>query len=119
MRILKSRLSVLSVAVWIATLVAAAAQQPTFKRTELQRGDLAIAGREAVQALAEFPAGVQSGRHSHPGEELAYVLEGTVPARAPQPLLFQQSMQFIDRDGRTIRYETVYSHGYPTPRRAR
>ena len=54
------------------------AQQPTFKRTEVQRGDLTAAGREAVMAVAEIPAGVQSGRHTHPGEEIGYVLEGPV-----------------------------------------
>jgi quercetin dioxygenase-like cupin family protein len=54
------------------------AQQATFKRTELQRGDLSISGREAVQTLAEIPKGVASGRHTHPGEEVGYILEGTV-----------------------------------------
>jgi quercetin dioxygenase-like cupin family protein len=58
--------------------VAAAAQAPTFKRTEVQRGDLAIPGKEVVQAVAEIPAGVSAGRHTHPGEEVGYVLEGTV-----------------------------------------
>jgi len=54
------------------------AQQPQFKRTELQRGDLSMQGREAVQAIAEInPAGAV-GRHTHPGEEIGYVLEGTV-----------------------------------------
>jgi quercetin dioxygenase-like cupin family protein len=68
----------------------AAAQQPTFRRTELQRGDLSAAGREAVMAVAEIPGGVQSGRHTHPGEEIGYVLEGTVvvemDGRAPRTL---------------------------------
>jgi len=54
------------------------AQQPAFKRTEVQRGDLSAAGREAVMAVAEIPAGVQAGRHTHPGEEVGYVLEGPV-----------------------------------------
>jgi quercetin dioxygenase-like cupin family protein len=55
------------------------AQQPQFKRTELQRGDVAgVAGREVVQAMAEIPAGVAAGRHTHPGEEFGYVVDGTV-----------------------------------------
>ena len=63
----------------LATLVAlSGAQQATFKRTELQRGDLSAAGREAVMAVAEIPGGVQSGRHTHPGEEIGYILEGSV-----------------------------------------
>jgi quercetin dioxygenase-like cupin family protein len=62
----------------VSITVAAAAQQPTFKRTEVQRGDLSVAGKEVVQAIAEIPAGVSAGRHTHPGEEVGYVLEGTL-----------------------------------------
>ena len=58
--------------------VAAAAQKPAFTRTEVQRGDLSAQGKEVVQAVADIPAGVSAGRHTHPGEEVAYVLEGTV-----------------------------------------
>jgi quercetin dioxygenase-like cupin family protein len=54
------------------------AQQSGFKRTVLQQGDLSIAGREAVTAVAEFQAGATVGRHTHPGEEIGYVLEGTI-----------------------------------------
>jgi quercetin dioxygenase-like cupin family protein len=61
-----------------AITVAAAAQQPAFKRTEVQRGDLSVPGKEVVQAIAEIPAGVAAGRHTHPGEEIGYVLEGAV-----------------------------------------
>jgi quercetin dioxygenase-like cupin family protein len=44
----------------------------------VQRGDLSVSGKEVVQAVADIPAGVSAGRHTHPGEEVAYVLEGTV-----------------------------------------
>ncbi len=54
------------------------AQQVGFNRVMLQDQDLSIAGRHVVQARAEFQPGVASGRHTHPGEELAYVLEGQV-----------------------------------------
>ncbi len=54
------------------------AQQAAFKRTILQRGDLVTPGREAVMAQAEIPAGVRVGRHTHPGEEVGYVMEGTL-----------------------------------------
>ena len=54
------------------------AQQPAFKRTVLQRGDLSAPGREGVTALAEIPAGAAVGKHTHPGEEMAYVLEGSL-----------------------------------------
>ena len=47
------------------------------KRTELQRHDLSISGRESVQARIDFEPGAQFGKHSHPGEEIIYVLEGS------------------------------------------
>ena len=54
------------------------AQAPAFKRTVLQTVEMSIAGREAVTAKAELPAGVSSGRHTHPGEEIGYLIEGSV-----------------------------------------
>lgn len=66
------------------------AQQPAFKRTVLQKGDLSMPGREAVTALAEIPAGVRVGKHTHPGEEIGYIVEGTlvleVEGKAPVTL---------------------------------
>jgi quercetin dioxygenase-like cupin family protein len=50
----------------------------TLKRTELQRSASSIPGREIVQVLTEIPAGVESGWHQHPGEEVGYILAGTV-----------------------------------------
>jgi quercetin dioxygenase-like cupin family protein len=55
-----------------------AAQQPAFKRTVLQQVDISVPGREVVTAVAEFEPGAVAGRHTHPGEEIAYVLEGTI-----------------------------------------
>ncbi len=48
-----------------------------------------------------------------------YILEGTVPKGAPQPALFQQSLGFIDKDGKRIRYSGIYSNAYPPPTRTR
>jgi quercetin dioxygenase-like cupin family protein len=48
------------------------------KRTELQHRPSSIPGREIVQVLTEIPAGVESGWHQHPGEEVGYILAGTV-----------------------------------------
>src|SRR5437764_10084231 len=50
----------------------------TLKRTELQRSASSIPGREIVQVLTEIPVGVESGWHIHPGEEIGYILGGTV-----------------------------------------
>ncbi|MFL6333018.1 MAG: cupin domain-containing protein [Pyrinomonadaceae bacterium] len=62
-------------------LHAARAQPPGIRRTDLQRHDLGVPGREVVQARVEFDPGAASGRHSHPGEEIIYVLEGSLEYR--------------------------------------
>ena len=54
------------------------AQQSGIKRTDLQRHDLSIAGHETVQARIDFDAHTAFGKHSHPGEEVIYVLEGSL-----------------------------------------
>jgi quercetin dioxygenase-like cupin family protein len=54
------------------------AQQPGFKRVELQRHDLGTPGREVVQVRAEFETGASIGKHTHPGEEFGYLLEGNL-----------------------------------------
>jgi len=46
------------------------------KRTDLQRHDLSVPGREVIQVLVEFAPGEVVARHSHPGEEIVYVAEG-------------------------------------------
>ena len=58
------------------------------QRTELQHKASSIPGREIVQVLTEIPAGVESGWHQHPGEEVGYILAGTVEMRIKgQPTL--------------------------------
>ena len=52
------------------------AQQSGSKRTDLQRHDLSAAGREVVQVRVDFDPGYLSPRHTHPGEEIVYVIEG-------------------------------------------
>ncbi len=52
--------------------------QPGLMRTELQRHDLSAAGWESVQARIDFAPGAVAGRHTHPGEEIIYVLQGTL-----------------------------------------
>ena len=54
----------------------ARAQQPGITRTDLQRHDLGVPGREVVQVRVDFAPGVAFGKHSHPGEEIVYVIEG-------------------------------------------
>ena len=67
--------------------LAALAQPPTYpqttqlqgtRRVDLQRHDLDIPGFEVVQARVEIDPGVTSQKHTHPGDEIVYVLEGSL-----------------------------------------
>jgi len=52
--------------------------QPGIKRTDIVRSDLSVPGREVIQVLVEFAPGVAFPKHSHPGEEIAYVIDGAL-----------------------------------------
>ena len=62
----------------IGVLAVVAAQQTGFRRTLLQQEDLAIPEHEAVTAVAELDPGASSGQHRHSGDEVGYVLDGTL-----------------------------------------
>jgi quercetin dioxygenase-like cupin family protein len=62
----------------VLALHAARAQQAGIKRTDLQRHDLSAPGREVIQVRVDFEPGAAFGRHTHPGEEIIYVLEGAL-----------------------------------------
>ena len=63
----------------------------TFKRTELQHFPSPIPGWGIVQSLAEIPDGAASGRRSHPGPDVRYIVRGNV------------AMEFDDRPTLTLR----------------
>jgi quercetin dioxygenase-like cupin family protein len=75
----------LAVAILIAgsglPLDAARSQQPGVTRTPLQRHDLNTPGREMVQVRVDLAPGVTFPPHSHPGEEIVYVIEGVLEYR--------------------------------------
>jgi quercetin dioxygenase-like cupin family protein len=60
------------------TLAAGAllAQASGLTRTMVGRGDVSVPGREAVVARVEVAPGARAGRHTHPGDEISYVMEG-------------------------------------------
>ena len=60
------------------TLHVTRAQQAGIRRTDLQRHDLDVPGREVIQVRVELDPGVAFGKHWHPGEEIIYVLEGSL-----------------------------------------
>ncbi len=55
-----------------------ASQVPGLTRTDLQQHELSVPGREMVQNRVEISPGAPPVRHKHPGEEIIYVLEGSL-----------------------------------------
>jgi quercetin dioxygenase-like cupin family protein len=73
-----ARTTAVTVLMVAAALQVAYAQQAGTKRTDLQRHDLSAAGREVVQVRVDFDPGYVAPRHTHPGEEIIYVIEGSL-----------------------------------------
>ena len=75
-----NKMQLMAMAAIVATAVlaplGAQAQQSGVTRTDLQRHDLSAQGREAIQVRVDLGPGVAFGKHTHPGEEIIYVLEG-------------------------------------------
>ena len=51
-------------------------QNPGLQRTVVHKADVSVPGREAVIARVELAPGASAGRHTHPGDEISYVIEG-------------------------------------------
>lgn len=71
----------MATAVLIAATAALSVAQPRpagTTRKDLQQHDLSIPGREVLQARVDFAPGASFPRHWHPGEEIIYVIEGTI-----------------------------------------
>ncbi len=68
----------------------AQAAPSALKRTILMQHALTAAGRDGVQAAVELAAGGVSQRHTHAGEEMGFIIEGTctleVAGQDAQPL---------------------------------
>jgi quercetin dioxygenase-like cupin family protein len=94
----------ISGAAMLAIIAVCGAQQPAAKFTELQRRDIPGTGREGVTTVAEIPPGALSARHSHPGEDFGYLIEGIiilyVDGKPPQTV----------RAGETFFTERTVSH---------
>jgi len=52
------------------------AQASGLSRTLVGKADVSVPGREAVVARVEVAPGARAGRHTHPGDEISYVMEG-------------------------------------------
>lgn len=74
----------LAVGAGFAALIAACGsstappEREPVSRHDLQRHDLSTPGRETLQTRVDFQPGAQAARHKHPGEEIIYVLKGTL-----------------------------------------
>jgi|SRR5688572_9990502 quercetin dioxygenase-like cupin family protein len=78
---LKATLLLLAASSLIGSALLAQGQRPNWpgtSRIDLQRHDLSLEGRETLQARINFEPGSFATRHKHPGEEIIYVLEGTL-----------------------------------------
>ena len=74
----RALLSIAVIAVGASALGAQPARPPGTARTDLQRHDLSIPGREVVQLRVDFAPGASFPSHTHPGEEIIYVIEGSL-----------------------------------------
>jgi hypothetical protein len=66
-------------------LQAAQAQPPGVQRTELVKNDVSGSSKEAIQVRVDFGPAAFAVNHRHPGEEIAFVLEGTLESRTGNP----------------------------------
>ena len=80
-------------AIFLALMLALAAANGSaqgIKRSIIQKADVSVENREAVVARVELDPGAAAGRHTHPGDEISYVLEGEgellVDGAAPRKL---------------------------------
>ena len=53
-------------------------QAPGLWRTDLQRQDLSVPGREVIQSRVDIGPEAPLVKHTHPGEEIIYILEGSL-----------------------------------------
>ncbi len=84
-------------AIALVVTCALGAQNPAIKRTVVKRGDVSVPGREAVIADVEIAPGGFAGRHTHPGDEISYILagEGEILMEGNPPLRVKAGDGFI------------------------
>ena len=77
------RLGAAALAMVASASLAQAPRPSGTTRTDLQHYDLSTPGREVLQARVDFAPGSSFPRHKHPGEEIIYVIEGTLEYELP------------------------------------
>ena len=81
------------------------AQAPALTRTMVTKADVSVPGREAVVARVEVAPGGVAGWHTHPGDEISYVMEG----EATLMIAGQPSRQVKAGEGFVIPAGTVHN----------
>ncbi|MGR4842036.1 cupin domain-containing protein [Rhizobium laguerreae] len=85
----------IALALVLGGAAAAHAEQP-LQRTDLLKNDIDVPGHEVVQVRVDFAPGVLAPSHAHPGEEIAFVIAGTLEyqleGRQPVTLKAGQSL---------------------------
>ena len=105
-RSMKTMLIILT-AVLLAGVVAslgAQGREPGTRRTDLQRHDLSVPGRELIQVRVDFDPQYVSPRHTHFGEEIIYVLEGrsSITSMENRPATYKRAKCFSSQPERLI-----------------
>jgi len=71
--------AIAAIAVAVVALAPATAEEAQIERTELMNVSLGVAqGLDGVMVISERPPGGVAPRHTHPADELSYVLEGAI-----------------------------------------
>ena len=80
-------------------------QVPGLTRTDLQRHDLSVPGRELIQNRVDIAPDAPPVRHKHPGEEIIYVIEGTLEYSIDgrEPAIFNAGEVLSSRPRRSTR----------------
>src|ERR1700683_1040375 len=97
-----TRTMLISGAAVLAMIAVCRAGKPAATFSELQRRDIPGTGLEGVTTVAEIPPGATSARHSHPGQDFGYVIEGTIVLqvdRKPPVTVKAGEVFFTERGG--------------------
>jgi quercetin dioxygenase-like cupin family protein len=94
---MKKRTAVGVTLLMLAVIGMLSGQNPAIKRTVVKTADVSVPGREAVIAKVEIATGGSSGRHTHPGDEISYVVagEGEILMEGKPPLKVKEGDGFV------------------------
>jgi hypothetical protein len=102
--------------------VRAATDYATLKLLERRKNltYIAWAGQDRVEGRAlRFVNADRSVTNAaiHMHENRLYIMETTTPEGAAEVQIMLQGLQFLDKEGNLVRYDSIYSNGFPPPAR--